>query len=75
MAIGGVLQPDIVKRLREVRSGGLVEMSWAAEAAGEIERLRSEVRELRRLKSPDAAYEQGYSDAQERIREALGITE
>jgi hypothetical protein len=67
---------DILKRLRTVPScGGLAGMTWASDAANEIEWLRSEVRRLGALKTPQDQYNLGYAKAQEDMRRALGLDE
>ena len=67
---------DILKLLRTVPSGGgLAGMTWATDAANEIERLRSEVRRLGELKTPQDQYNLGYATAQQDMRRALGLDE
>ena len=71
---------DICARLRQAAEvshpGSLLTITSPAlftEAANEIELLRSEVRRLESLKSPEDQTERGYQKAQADIRRALGI--
>lgn len=63
---------DICDELRKC-VGGLDAAPLCTKAADEIERLRAEVAMLKKAKSPDRRYADGYARAQHDIRMALGI--